>query len=158
MATKRLHPTEYTGHGLPSYPAFVNTGCTACSDKKCWTTVYTLSYVFSVRWALVKAVMNFPVPYNVGNFLTSWKPISFSTTLLYLRKIHARSGMVYRQNVFPSHLGEFRDMGAFGTLPSIGLRLDLLPQCDASGCTCHNTQTETETIFEYPCKCAYNAT
>jgi hypothetical protein len=30
------------------------------------------------RWALVKAVMNFRVPQNAGNFLTSCKPVSFS--------------------------------------------------------------------------------
>ena len=30
------------------------------------------------RWlALVNAVMNLRVPYNVGNFLTSCKPVSF---------------------------------------------------------------------------------
>ena len=34
------------------------------------------------RWqALVNAVMNFQVPYNVGNFLTSRKPVSFSRRL-----------------------------------------------------------------------------
>jgi hypothetical protein len=37
------------------------------------------------RWqALVTAVMNFQVPRNAGNFLTSWKPVSFSRkTLLH---------------------------------------------------------------------------
>jgi hypothetical protein len=37
------------------------------------------------RWrALVIAVMNLLVPYNVGNFLTSFKPVSFSRrTLLH---------------------------------------------------------------------------
>jgi len=31
------------------------------------------------RWrALVNAVMNLQVPHNVGNFLTSCKPVSFS--------------------------------------------------------------------------------
>jgi hypothetical protein len=37
------------------------------------------------RWrALVKEVMNFQVPYNAGNFLTSCKPVSFSgRTLLH---------------------------------------------------------------------------
>jgi hypothetical protein len=35
-------------------------------------------------WALVNAVMNLRVPYNVGNFLTSSKPVSFSRrTLLH---------------------------------------------------------------------------
>ena len=35
-------------------------------------------------WALVNAVMNFQVPYNAGNFLTSCKPVSFSRrTLLH---------------------------------------------------------------------------
>jgi len=34
------------------------------------------------RWrTLVSAVMNFRVPWNAGNFLTSWKPVSFSRTL-----------------------------------------------------------------------------
>jgi hypothetical protein len=37
------------------------------------------------RWrALVNAIMNFQVPYNAGNFLTSCKPVSFSRrTLLH---------------------------------------------------------------------------
>ena len=37
------------------------------------------------RWrALVNAVMNLRVPYNAGNFLTSWKPVSFlRRTLLH---------------------------------------------------------------------------
>jgi len=37
------------------------------------------------RWrALVNAVKNFRVPYNVGNFLTSTEPVSFSRlTLLH---------------------------------------------------------------------------
>jgi hypothetical protein len=37
------------------------------------------------RWrALVNEVMKFRVPYNVGNFLTSRKPVSFSRrTLLH---------------------------------------------------------------------------
>ena len=37
------------------------------------------------RWqALVDAVMNLRVPQNAGNFLTSWKPVSFSRrTLLH---------------------------------------------------------------------------
>ena len=31
------------------------------------------------RWrALPNAVMNLRVPQNAGNFLTSWKPVSFS--------------------------------------------------------------------------------
>jgi hypothetical protein len=29
-------------------------------------------------WALVNAVMNLQIPKNVGNFLTSCKPVSFS--------------------------------------------------------------------------------
>jgi CRISPR/Cas system-associated protein Cas7 (RAMP superfamily) len=35
------------------------------------------------RWrALVKAVMNLPVPQNVGNFWTSCKPVRFSRRTL----------------------------------------------------------------------------
>ena len=35
------------------------------------------------RWrALVNAAMNLRVPQNAGNFLTSFKPVSFSRTLL----------------------------------------------------------------------------
>jgi hypothetical protein len=33
--------------------------------------------------ALVNAVMNFRVPYNAGNFLTSCKPVSFRRTLFH---------------------------------------------------------------------------
>jgi hypothetical protein len=38
------------------------------------------------RWrAVINAVMKFRVPYNVGNFLTSCKPVSFSRrTLLHV--------------------------------------------------------------------------
>jgi len=37
------------------------------------------------RWrADVNGVMNLRVPYNAGNFLTSWKPVSFSRTTLLL--------------------------------------------------------------------------
>jgi hypothetical protein len=36
------------------------------------------------RWrAIVKAVMNLRVPLNTGNFLNSYKPVSFSRTLLH---------------------------------------------------------------------------
>jgi len=36
------------------------------------------------RWrTLVSAVMNFRVPLNAGNFLTSWKPVSFSRRTLH---------------------------------------------------------------------------
>jgi len=37
------------------------------------------------RWrAFMNSVMNFPVTYNAGNFLTVWKPVSFSKkTLLH---------------------------------------------------------------------------
>jgi len=35
------------------------------------------------RRALVNAVMNLQVPYNVGNFLTSCKPVSFSSRTLH---------------------------------------------------------------------------
>jgi len=39
-------------------------------------------------WALVNAVMNLQVPWNVGNFLTSWEPVSFwrRTLLQGIRK------------------------------------------------------------------------
>jgi hypothetical protein len=37
-----------------------------------------------VSWqALVNAVMNLQVPYSVGNFLTSYKLVSFSRTVLH---------------------------------------------------------------------------
>jgi len=32
--------------------------------------------------AVVNAVMNLRVPYNAGNFLTSWKTVSFSRRIL----------------------------------------------------------------------------
>ena len=36
------------------------------------------------RWrAFVNAVMNLHVPSNTGNFLTSWKPVSFSRRTLF---------------------------------------------------------------------------
>ena len=36
------------------------------------------------RWqALVNVVMNLRVPYNAGNFLTSCKPVSFSSRTLF---------------------------------------------------------------------------
>ena len=36
------------------------------------------------RWrTLVRAVMNLPVPWNAGNFLTSCKPVSFSRRTLH---------------------------------------------------------------------------
>jgi len=34
-------------------------------------------------WALMTAVMNIRVPYNAGNFLASWKPVSFSRSTLF---------------------------------------------------------------------------
>ena len=34
-------------------------------------------------WTLVSAVMNLQVPWNVGNFLTSCKPVSFSRRILH---------------------------------------------------------------------------
>ena len=33
-------------------------------------------------WALVNVVMNLPVPYNAGNFLTSRELVSFSRMIL----------------------------------------------------------------------------
>jgi hypothetical protein len=36
------------------------------------------------RWqAIVNTVMNFRVPWNAGNFLTSWCCVSFSRALLH---------------------------------------------------------------------------
>jgi len=36
------------------------------------------------RWqALANAVVKLQVPYNAGNFLTSWKPVSFSRRTLF---------------------------------------------------------------------------
>jgi CRISPR/Cas system-associated protein Cas7 (RAMP superfamily) len=34
------------------------------------------------RRAVVNAVMNIHVPYNAGNFLTTWEPVSFWRTAL----------------------------------------------------------------------------
>ena len=33
-------------------------------------------------WAFANAAMNLRVPYNAGNLLTSWKPVSFSRRTL----------------------------------------------------------------------------
>jgi hypothetical protein len=35
-------------------------------------------------WTLVSAIMNFRIPQNAGNFLTSCGPVSFSRTLLHV--------------------------------------------------------------------------
>ena len=89
-----LHTNGYSDKGIKSnriygsqityIPADVTSGWPEKSDKKCLATVYILSYVFSVRRALVNVVMNSSVPKNTGNFLTSWKPVSLSRrTLLH---------------------------------------------------------------------------
>jgi len=40
--------------------------------------------------AFVKAVMNIRVPKNAGNFLASWKPVSFHFPLFLLLPLHCR--------------------------------------------------------------------
>jgi len=58
------------------------------------------------RWrALVNAVMNNRVPKNEGNFLTSWKPVSFSRTLLRgeSMKLAPRPRNVPRGSVYWRH-------------------------------------------------------
>ena len=50
------------------------------------------------RWReLVNAVMNLWIPYNAGNFLTGWKPVSFSRTLLLGISSYLRISLTWRQ-------------------------------------------------------------
>jgi hypothetical protein len=64
------------------------------------------------RWrALVNTVMNLRVPYNAGNFLTSFKPVSFSTrTLLHgvSKYIFSRS-QLKRNLKSGSHIHKYPD-------------------------------------------------
>ena len=49
----------------------------------------------SDRWhALVNMLMNLQVPYNARNFLTNWKPVSFSrTTLLHAVTLYQQQAL-----------------------------------------------------------------
>ena len=57
------------------------------------------------RWrALVNAVMNLRVPWNAGNFLTGWKPVSFSRTLLHVTKLRGTPWSRMRlPSISPTH-------------------------------------------------------
>ena len=59
------------------------------------------------RWrALVNAVMNLQVPWNAENFLTSWKPVSFSRrTLLHGVSIIIILWYIYLRNKFVHFAG-----------------------------------------------------
>ena len=52
------------------------------------------------KWrALVNAVMNLRVPYNAGNFLTSWKRVSFSRrALLHVSAVYFSHRQVNKQS------------------------------------------------------------
>jgi len=61
-----------------------------CHEHTGFTKINILSLFNEDRWhikytwrTLVSAVMNFRVPWNVGNFLTSCKPVSFSRRTLH---------------------------------------------------------------------------
>jgi hypothetical protein len=56
------------------------------------------------KWALVNTVMNLWVPWNAGNFLTSWEPVSFSrrTLLLGISKYVHQQGN-FRQFILTVH-------------------------------------------------------
>jgi hypothetical protein len=48
------------------------------------TTIRKCSILDRDRWrALGNAVKNLRVPYNAGNFLTSWKPVRFSRRTIF---------------------------------------------------------------------------
>jgi len=53
------------------------------------------------RWRnLVNAVLNFRVPKNAGNFLSSWEPISFSRlTLLHAVSYESQTHYKHRYGV-----------------------------------------------------------
>ena len=59
-------------------------------------------------WALVSAVMNLRHPWNAGNFLTSWKTVSFSRRTL----LHGVSQLV--SCTWYSH--DFSDTGCFSVI------------------------------------------
>ena len=82
------------------------------------------------RWrTLVSAVMNLRVPWNVGNFLTSCKPVSFSRRTLhrgvskYVSNIYSVASTFY--NFCLKHFS-FKDLSEIFSVICIGLHVKCL--------------------------------
>ena len=59
------------------------------------------------RWrAIVNAVMNLRVPQNVGNFLTSWEPVSFSRRNLLHGASNLGSGTIWSSRCLEMFVGD----------------------------------------------------
>ena len=75
-------------------------------------------------WALVNVIMNLQVPYNAGNFLTSWKAVSFSRMTL----LHGVGWgtVILELNEIPHHEDAWRNLGIVSCILYTGTRRILL--------------------------------
>jgi hypothetical protein len=149
-SSNAIHINEYSNKGIKSnrisgprityIPVEVQAEWPGKCAKKMWMRWW--NFRFHKRWG---------ISWLAENQVASQEEL-YSMEYV-LRNIRARSGMVYRQNSFPSNVAGFRNTrGAFGTSLLIRWRCDILsPYEMCTECTCHNTNWNSIWIHMQEC-------